>query len=260
MQIVKSGDGTRIAYTQIGTGRELIIVAGALAGQQNYAPLAAELSTKLLVLNYDRRNRGKSDISHHHSVASELEDLDAIVSLCSESPIIYGHSSGAALAIRATASGMNISRLILSDLPFTPMSSNSGRQELLFVEERKTIQALLERGEKEAAVKFFLKDFGMNEQERDNFVKSDHGQKAVDNSITLLIDYDLLGNGFLPDDFLTRIAVPTLVLTSEEGIAIAEEAAGHLARGRISRLPGPTYSLSPDEIAKPIFEFLDEFE
>lgn len=128
MQFVESADGTRIAYTSIGAGRELIIVAGALADQHNYVSLVNELSTKLLVFNYDRRNRGKSDITLHHNVASELDDLHAIVSLCSEAPVIYGHSSGAALAILAVASGIKASKLILSDLPFSPMNSNSRSQ------------------------------------------------------------------------------------------------------------------------------------
>lgn len=260
MQFVESADATRIAYTSFGAGKELIIVAGALADQQNYVPLATELSTKLLVFNYDRRNRGNNDITHHHNVASELDDLHAIVSLCSEAPVIYGHSSGAALAIRAVASGIKANKLILSDLPFSPMNSYSRSQEQLFVEERKTIRALLELGDKEAAVKHFLKDFGMNDQELDSFVKSDHGHKAVQNGPTLLIDYDLLGNGFLPGSLLTRITVSTLVLTSEEGIAVAEEAAGYLARGRIMKLSGPTYSLSPEAVAKPIFDFLDGIE
>lgn len=260
MQFVESADGTRIAYTSKGAGRELIIVAGALADQQSYVSLATEISAKLLVFNYDRRNRGKSDITHHHNVSSELDDLHAIVSLCSEAPVIYGHSSGAALAIRAVASGIKASKLILSDLPFSPMNSNSRSQEQLFVEERKTIQALLELGDKEGAVKLFLKDFGMNDHELDSFVKSAHGQKAVENSPTLLVDYDLLENGFLPGDLLTRLTVPTLILTYEEGIAVAEEAAGHLARGRIRKLSGPTYSLSPEEVAKPIFDFLDDIK
>lgn len=127
MNHVKSKDNTLIAYEKNGKGSELIIIGGSLADHQMYIPLASELSKKFSVINFDRRNRGKSDTSTNHTVETELQDLEAIFKLCENAPMVYGHSAGAALAIRAAAIGFTISNLILSDLPFSPIDGKVQR-------------------------------------------------------------------------------------------------------------------------------------
>ncbi|MAC95007.1 MAG: hypothetical protein CMC96_05865 [Flavobacteriales bacterium] len=258
MKKIASIDGTLIAYKKMGIGKPLIIIGGSLADHQMYIPLASELSQKLTVFNYDRRNRSESGITPHHTVDVELEDLKAIISLGNDAPILYGHSAGAALAIRAVASGLNISKLILSDLPFSPMNHESENEANKFKEEKKSIQKLLVVGDKVGAVKFFLKDFGMDEQALKSFVESENGKQAVENSITLPVDYDILGNGLTPIELLTKVQIPTLILSTGYGIEIAKDAEQYLINCKISVLGNPTYSLSPNEIAKPIFSFLDE--
>src|SRR5690606_38533392 len=108
------------------------------------------------------------------------------------------------------------------------------------------------------AVKFFLKDFGMNEVELDEFVSSEKGKQAVANSITLPVDYDLLGNGLTPGDLLSKVQAPTFIITSKYGLEVAEDAAKYLPDCKLAILEGPTYSLSANDIAKPIFNFLEQ--
>ncbi len=260
MKKITSIDGTLIAYEKIGIGKPLIIIGGSLADHKMYIPLASELSQKLTVLNYDRRNRGKSDSSTSHTIESELQDLETIISLCNETPILYGHSAGAALAIRAVSSGLKVRKLILSDLPFSPMNQESEYEEKKFEEEKKSIQKLLAVGNKVGAVKFFLRDFGMDEQELNSFVSSENGEQAISHSITLPIDYDLLGNGLTPIELLRKVQIPTLILTSNYGLAVAQDTANYLIICKMVILESPTYTLSANEVAKPIFNFLEETE
>lgn len=257
MEHFNSKDGTQIVYEKSGNGKPLIIIGGSLADHQMYVPLAAELSKKLTIFNYDRRNRGKNGISSNHTIEKELQDLEVLISLCNDVPILYGHSAGAALAIRAVSAGFAIDKLIVSDLPFTPATENSKYEAEKFLQERNTIVELLNHNDKVSAVKFFLKDFGMNEKELDEFVSSENGKQAIENSITLPVDYDVLGNGLTPVELLRKIHVPVLVITSNYGLDIAEDVAKYINNCRVEVLEAPTYSLSASEIAKPIINFIE---
>ena len=258
MQYINSKDGTQIAYEKSGNGKPIIIIGGSLADHQMYVPLASKLSESLTVFNYDRRNRGESGKTSFHTIETELQDLEAIVSLCDEAPILYGHSAGSALAIRAVASGLNVSKLILSDLPFSLINHESENEAIKFKEEKKFITKLLEVGDKVGAVKFFLKDFGMDEQELNSFVESENGKQAINHSITLPVDYDILGNGLTPIKLLRKVQIPTLILTSNYGLDVAEDAAKYIADCKMTVLESPTYTLSADKIAKPMFDFLEQ--
>lgn len=251
-------DGTQIAYEKSGNGKPIIIIGGSLADHQMYVPLANELSKSFTVFNYDRRNRGESGKTSVHTTETELQDLEAIVSLCNETPTLYGHSAGAALAIRAVAGGLQTHKLILSDLPFSVLNAESENKAKKFEQEAKSIKALLSKGNKVEAVKFFLKDFGMNEQELNDFVESNSGNQAVSNSNTLLIDYEILGNGLTPSAFLKSIPWPTLVLTSDYGLAVANDTAKYLSNCKLAILESPTYNLPASEIAIPILNFIEQ--
>src|SRR5690606_13452389 len=123
-------------------------------------------------------------------------------------PIVYGHSAGAALAIRAASTGFNISNLILSELPFSLINENSESEIMKFQEEYAEIKKLLKNGNRIDAVKYFLKDFGMTEKQLDEFVASAHGKKAINLATTLPIDYEILGNGLVPVNHLKNINTP----------------------------------------------------
>lgn len=256
MNYINSKDKTEIAYEKTGSGTELIIIGGSLADHQMYVPLASELSKEFTVINFDRRNRGKSSSSTIHTVETELQDVEAIFKLCKNPPIVYGHSAGAALAIRAASTGFNISNLILSDLPFSPLNENSESEIMKFQEEYAEIKKLLKIGNKIDAVKYFLKDFGMTEKQLDEFVASAHSKKAINLATTLPIDYEILGNGLVPVNHLKNINTPTMILTADYGLEVAEEAAKHLSNASIQILETPAHNAAASELSEHIFNFI----
>src|SRR5204863_5992989 len=101
MRTVISKDGTPIAFDQSGQGPALILVTGALTTRADWATLAGCLAPYFSVFAYDRRGRGESGDTAPYAVEREVEDLDALLTEAGGSAFVFGHSSGAALALEA---------------------------------------------------------------------------------------------------------------------------------------------------------------
>ena len=105
MDTLTSADGTPIAYERLGDGPPLIVVGGALCDRGRMRPVCAALGAHVTVFNYDRRGRGDSGEGVGHDVEREIEDLAALVAEAGGRAAVYGHSSGAALVLRAALRG-----------------------------------------------------------------------------------------------------------------------------------------------------------
>ena len=117
METVRSRDGTTIAFDRSGRGPSLIIVNGALSDRRAVPDLASRLADELTVIAYDRRGRGDSTDTPPYAVEREIEDLAALVDVAGGSAFVFGHSSGAVLALGAAAAGVPIARLALYEPP-----------------------------------------------------------------------------------------------------------------------------------------------
>ena len=125
MKKVISKDGTTIAYDQSGQGPAVILVVGAFNDKATGAPLARFLERHFTVFNYDRRGRGESGDPGPYDIEREIEDLDALIAQAGGSACVFGYSSGATLALRAAAYGLNISQLALYEPP--PTGAKAGQ-------------------------------------------------------------------------------------------------------------------------------------
>src|SRR5262249_29137018 len=115
-----SKDGTTIAFDQLGKGPAIILVDGALCSR-SFGPmpkLAPLLAQRFTVFTYDRRGRGDSGDTASYRVEREIEDIDALIAEAGGSAYVFGISSGAALVLRAAASGLAIEKLALYEPPF----------------------------------------------------------------------------------------------------------------------------------------------
>ena len=99
MPKVVSSDGTKIAYVTQGSGPVLILVLGALNKRGSGKKLAQALADRFTVVSYDRRGRGDSGDTQPYSVEKEIDDLAALIGELGGSAYVYGHSSGAVLAL-----------------------------------------------------------------------------------------------------------------------------------------------------------------
>src|SRR5437899_8256880 len=101
MRKVISKDGTPIAFDQSGQGPAIILVAGATATRLAAASVAAALAPHFTVFAYDRRGRGESGDTAPYAVEREVEDIEALITEAGGSAFVFGHSSGAVLALEA---------------------------------------------------------------------------------------------------------------------------------------------------------------
>jgi pimeloyl-ACP methyl ester carboxylesterase len=116
---VISKDGTPIAYDQSGEGPALILVGAAFVTRLGEAALATALAPAFSVFAYDRRGRGDSGDTAPYAVEREVEDLDALIDAAGGSAFVFGHSSGAVLALDAALLlPYKITKLALYEPPF----------------------------------------------------------------------------------------------------------------------------------------------
>ncbi len=149
---VVSADGTEIAFEQSGSGPVVILVASALADRSDTAKLAALLSERFTVINYDRRGRGASGDTDTYSVGREIDDIAALIEHSGGSASLCGSSSGAVLALRAAAAGLRVDRLALYEPPFVVATTDDGPPRDL----ARQVTTLLEEGRDSDAVKYFM--------------------------------------------------------------------------------------------------------
>lgn len=120
MNKVISADGTPIAYDTTGSGPAIILVDGAF-GSRKFGPnepLAPLLAPYFTVYTYDRRGRGDSGDTQPYAPEREVEDIAALIEAAGGSALLYGISSGAALAIRAAVAGLPVTKLAIFEAPF----------------------------------------------------------------------------------------------------------------------------------------------
>src|SRR5450432_1599988 len=118
MKSVTSADGTVIAYEQQGSGPALIIADGAMSTRGGKAALRALLALQLTVFGYDRRGRGDSGDTLPYAVDREIEDIQALIEIAGGTAALYGHSSGAALALDAALELGGVSKIAMYEVPY----------------------------------------------------------------------------------------------------------------------------------------------
>lgn len=261
METTASADGTTIAFDRLGAGPAVVLLAGATCTRGVTTPLALALAEHLTVLNVDRRGRGDSDDrsgAPPWDLAREIADVAAVVAAAGGAAAVYGHSSGAALALHAAAAGIGVDRLVLHDAPFSlPGSEESAR------EWDATLHTLLGEGRGGDAVAAFLQKVGVPAAGVDGMRQGPHWPAMVGVAPTLAYDSAAMGDrdgGLVPQELLARVEVPALVLVGGAEHAFMVEVAGSLIEGlpdaRLVRLAGQGHDVAADVVAPHVVSFL----
>ncbi|MGW4124989.1 alpha/beta fold hydrolase [Nocardia sp. NPDC004711] len=115
---VDSPDGSTIAVETIGSGAPVILIGGAFNDRSTVAALASTLSPHVTAVSYDRRGRGGStDVRGDFAVQSEIDDLAAVIEHAGGAAHVFGHSSGAALALEGVLRGLPIDKVAVYEMP-----------------------------------------------------------------------------------------------------------------------------------------------
>ena len=214
MKTVISKDGTPIAFDQPGQGPALILVAGATATRLAAAAVAAALASSFTVFAYDRRGRGDSGDTAPYAVEREVEDIEALINAAGGTAFVFGHSSGAVLALEAARLlPGKITKLAVYEPPFII----DDRRPPVSADYVAHLNELVSSGRRGEALEYFMRDAvgtpaDMLAQMRQSPMWP--GLEAL--AHTLAYDGAIMGNTMRGDPLSLKkwasVAVPTLVM------------------------------------------------
>lgn len=255
METVQSVDGTAIAYERTGVGQPLVIIGGAFNTRMSSAGLASLLSDRFTVYRYDRRGRGDSGGTREaaeYSIDWEVEDLAAVLRETDGIPFVYGHSSGAALALESSARGIAMQKLAAYEPPYSGADGPTPE----FIEQ---LTELVDEGRRDDAAEEFMELTGMSSEAIAYTKQSPYWSDMVALAHTLPYDVTLCNGGEVPVKLLGDVAVPTLAIAGGDSPAWAANAARAIAMyvpdATYVILPGQTHGVADDVIAPVLAEW-----
>jgi pimeloyl-ACP methyl ester carboxylesterase len=261
MPAVKSADGTMIAYDNNGDGPALVIVDGALTSRQSGSKpeLIALLSQRVTIHTYDRRGRGDSGDTLPYAVAREIEDIEAVIGEAGGAAALYGHSSGACLALDATlALGSKVTKLAMYEAPYDSDPQMRGAWEQYL----RDMAAALADGRHGDAVALFMTFVGTPSEQVASMRQSPFWPALEAIGPTLAYDHaGVLGaDRSVPLERAARVRVPALVMNGGAGAPFMAETARALHHAipgaELRTLAGQGHDVSPAALAPLIADFV----
>lgn len=261
-ETARSADGTRIVYERQGEGAPpLIVVDGAftLRRSGSKAELFDTLAERHAVVIYDRRGRGDSGDTQPYAVEREIDDIAALLDVVGGSAALYGHSSGASLALRAAAAlDGRVTHLVLYEAPF----NDDPEARAAWARYVRDLEEALAEGRRDDAAALFMAYVGTPPEQvaaarSQPFFK---GLEAV--AHTLHYDHtEIQGpENTIPQDVARRVTAPTLVLYGAKSYPFmkptAQTLASVLPRATLQGLPDQTHEVEPAAAASAIEAFL----
>jgi len=261
MRTVTSRDGTTIAFEQLGQGPALILVDGALqyrAFEQGADQLAALLAQHFNVFRYDRRGRGGSTNTLPYAVAREIEDIEALVEQAGGAAFVFGHSSGAALAMEAAIElPGKIKGLAMYEAPY----NDDQAAQHTWKQYTQRLGELLAAGRRGDAVALFMMLVGATAEQTDAIRHAPMWPPLEAVAPTLAYDHTaLLGeDAAVPTERATQVAVPTLVMDGGASFPFMHTTALALANviphAQHRTLADQTHEVAAEALAPVLVEF-----
>jgi pimeloyl-ACP methyl ester carboxylesterase len=261
MLVFESSDGTKIVYDRQGEGPALLLVDGALCTRNTGSKpeLARLLASHFTVYSYDRRGRGDSGDTLPYAVQREIEDIEALIELAGGTASLYGHSSGASLALEATVElGNKVEKLAMYEAPY---NDDPVARRAWGVYISQLTEALAE-GRRGDAVALFMAYVDTPDEQIDGMRQMPFWPDMEAVGPTLAYDHTaLLGQeNSVPTDRAARVDVPTLVMYGDACFPFMRETAQTLAQlitdAELRNLEDQTHGVSPEVLAPVLVEFL----
>lgn len=263
MQTVTSKDGTKIAFDKVGSGPAVILVNGAMsyrAFDPTLAQVAELLSKDFTVYNYDRRGRGESGDTKPFTKEREMDDIEAMIEDAGGEAMLFGISSGGAIALETAAVTPGVTKVVVYEVPFIVDDS---RQPLLNYAEHTT--KLVADGKLDELVEYFITEVAGLPAEFVGGMKQDQGMWNGMKAIAPTIPYDAAFVGEfmqgkpLSADYWAKVKVPVLVADGGASPAWFHNTADGLAKAlphaRRQTLAGQTHQVDPKLLAPVLIEF-----
>ena len=261
MRTVISKDGTPIAFDQSGRGQAIILVAGATATRLAAISVAAALAPHFTVFAYDRRGRGDSGDTAPYAVEREVEDVDALITEAGGSAFVFGHSSGAVLALEAARLlKSKVQKLAIYEPPFIIDDSRPPVPQD-YVPHLNELIAAGHRGE---AVEYFMIDAMLVPAEMVTQMRSTPMWPQIE-AVAHTIPYDgaIMGDTMSGNPSTLRkwasVTVPTLVMVGGASPAFfhhgAQALVDILPNAKLRVLAGQYHGPADDVLAPALVEY-----
>jgi pimeloyl-ACP methyl ester carboxylesterase len=250
MDTVQSADGTPIAFDRSGAGPALVLVVGAFSDRSSTKTLSSGLGTTFTVYEYDRRGRGDSGEIGPYSIDREVDDLAALLHEAGGAPFVFGHSSGAALALETAAAGVPVRGLVVHEPPYTEGPTDAFAAQLA---------EMAATGRRSDVAEAFVRLQGLPDEAVEQMKAAPYWEHMESFAHTLPYEVRLCNNGSVPVDRLTKISAPTLALAGGTSAAWAQEGARAIAaavpNARSRVLEGQGHGVADDVLIPVLTEF-----
>lgn len=260
MKTTQSNDGTRLAYDVYGSGPALIYITGASCFR-SFKPVlqdAKEFAEEFTVYNYDRRGRGDSGDTPPYSKEREIEDIEAMIDAAGGKANLYGHSSGAVLALEATLRLSNkVTKVVMYDPPYV----HDEAEKATYGQLSQKVQKLLDNGKNKEAMRTFLRGIGMPRFFVWLLPIFSGWKTMVALAPTLAYDMDLTKD-FPPVDRAAQVAVPTQIVVGEKSPAsihyVANQLTQAIPNARFEQLAGQDHMVKAKALLPILSRFLKQ--
>jgi len=262
---VTSRDGTAISYDRQGAGPAVVLVGGGLVDRSENAPLAAVLSERFTVYNYDRRGRGESGDTRPYALGREIDDIRALIAETGGTAHLYGVSSGGALVLEAALAGVAARTLAVYEVPYNVDEDWPSRWRA-YVDQ---LGAALAEGRRAEAVSLFMRLVDTPEEAISGMLDGPYWPSLEAIAHTIAYEAACLGDGQPPVARLGRIGQPTLVAIGsgchEPGAAAwvvalegaADAIAASIPHAERRSLEGQSHVADPEAMAEVLGRFFD---
>jgi len=258
MLTTRSKDGTTLAYDVTGSGPALVYITGAIC-YRDFKPIvddSEKFGEEFAVYTYDRRGRGDSGDTPPYALEREIEDLEAIIDAAGGSAFLYGHSSGAVLALEAALRiPRKVSKVVLFDAPYVHDEKEKAKYALL----RQKILSLLGKGKGASALRAFLIGIGMPRIFA-YLLPVMPGWQTM-KALAPTLEYDLLLTSDLPPvGRAAEIKVPTQIIYGGKSPAsihsVAKQLAEAIPGSRLEELAGQNHMVAAQALLPLLSSFL----
>jgi pimeloyl-ACP methyl ester carboxylesterase len=170
---------------------------------------------------------------------------------------LYGHSSGAAIALGAVIKlRKEVRKLAIYEAPF----ALDGDARKAAKEYNRMLKKLLKSGRNGDAVVLFIRSVGVSDKQIQAIRRMPMWRGLETMAPTLAYDSDVLGEGHsLPTALLAGITTPTLVMHGGAGAPFMREAALAISEtipnAQLRTLPGQTHGVRPKALVPILVEF-----
>jgi pimeloyl-ACP methyl ester carboxylesterase len=227
------------------------------------AQLADLLGNDFTAYNYDRRGRGESGNTKPFTKEREIEDILALIGDTGGEAMLFGISSGGAIALETAAATPGVTKVVAYEVPFIVDGSREPLQDYA----GHTSQ-LVADGKLDELVEYFITQVAGMPAEFVGGMQQDQGMWGGMKAIAPTIPYDATFEGEfmkgkpLPADHWAKVTMPVLVADGGASPAWLHHAAEALAKvlPHASRqtLEGQTHMVDPKVLAPVLIEFFKE--